>query len=71
MTIAKLDKTMDRKCGAYLVDAFPGACEGQGEFAQCVDTLVGCRACLMINAMDDLSKDCDGFDDGTLNASCQ
>lgn len=68
--IASLDNTMDRKCGAYLADAFPGVCAGQAEFAQCVDTLVECRACLMINAMDDLSKDCDAFDDGVLNDSC-
>tara|TARA_B100000315_G_scaffold185691_1_gene174850 strand:- start:55 stop:963 length:909 start_codon:yes stop_codon:yes gene_type:complete len=70
-TIAKLDKTMDRKCGDYLVDAFPGTCEGESEFAQCVDRLVECRVCKMLNAMDDLSENCDAFDDGVLNASCQ
>ena len=70
-TIAKLDKTMDRKCGDYLVAAFPGTCQGQPEFVQCVDRLVECRVCKMLNAMDDLSTNCDAFDDGTLNASCQ
>ena len=62
---------MDRKCGAYLTDAFPGSCEGESEFAQCVDTLVECRVCLMLNAMDNLTENCDAFDDGVLNASCQ
>ena len=44
---------------------------GQPEFAQCVDRLVECRVCKMLNAMDDLSTNCDAFDDGVLNASCQ
>ena len=44
---------------------------GQPEFAQCVYRLVECRVCKMLNAMDDLSTNCDAFDDGVLNASCQ
>jgi len=68
--IGKLDKTMDSRCGDYLVDAFPGKCQGQAEFAQCVDTLVECRVCLMLNSADALNRNCDSFDDDVINDSC-
>jgi hypothetical protein len=45
--------------------------EGTSGSARCVGTLVECRVYRMLNAMDDLGTNCDGFDDGALNASCQ
>jgi len=59
------------KCaGVDLDSAFPGACIGAGSFATCVDERGMCRFCLMLNAMDDLARDCDVFDDTLANGSC-
>ena len=70
-SIAKLERAIGGKCGPVLDDVFPGACQGQPQMTQCIDTLVECRVCRTLNAMDALGQDCDAFDDGLLNGSCQ
>jgi hypothetical protein len=73
---SKLRDTVDKKCilsEVQLDRAFPGECFwalGAQEVADCIDERVECRVCLMLNQMDDLSVDCDEFDDGLLNVSC-
>ncbi len=79
--VAKVAKQMAKKCGEterhllyYLTNAFPGQCSDASDasnFAQCIGDLVDCRACQMLNAFDGLNENCDAFDDGVLNASCQ
>ncbi len=55
-----------------LSDAFPGcATDAAAALATCVDETVECRVCLALNRADDLARDCDLFDDGMLNASCE
>ncbi len=55
-----------------LSTAFPGcATENAAELAICLDEVVECRVCLAVNQADDLSVDCELFDDGLVNASCQ
>jgi choice-of-anchor B domain-containing protein len=59
------------KCAGVDRDAaFPGACVGAGDFATCVDERGACRACLLLNGMDGLARDCDLLDDGVADASC-
>ena len=41
-----------------------------GAVAVCVDRAAECRVCIAVNQADDLSLDCDFFDDGLPNASC-
>ncbi len=69
----KLSGKVTKKCTAKGVDlaaAFPASCIRTADFASRVDRLVECRACLLMNAMDDLAYDCDGFDDGAINGTC-
>jgi len=69
--IVKLTDTVASKCtGVDLSLAFPGSCAGAPAFADCVDVLVECRVCRMLNLMDGLALDCDDFDDGAINGSC-
>ena len=71
--VAKLDRKLSKKCGPHLVSAFPGQCAGASDttlFASCVDRLVECRVCRMLNATDALTADCDLFDDSILNSTC-
>ena len=58
---------------ARLVDlglAFPGKCADAGDFVACINALVKCRVCLVLDAMDGMRADCDAFDDALPNASC-
>ncbi len=69
--VAKLGPTITKKCpGVNIAAAFPGVCASAIDFPACVDTRVECRACLMLDAMDGLGRDCDLFDDGVANGSC-
>ena len=72
----KLADTAKKKCtdeGQNTDVLFPGDCVGQtGDpaFGACVDRLVECRVCKMLNDVDGLQVDCDLFDDALANASC-
>jgi hypothetical protein len=66
----KLGDDVGKKCGGGLdLDAlFPG-CAGD-PLAECLDQKVECLACLALNAIDWLNRDCDLFDDASPNGSC-
>ena len=52
--------------------AFP-ACGVTGDVEAthaCLEPRIECRVCLALNAGDDLMRDCDDFDDASLNGSC-
>jgi hypothetical protein len=67
--VTKLDASIDKKCDGVDTDAaFPG-CSGE-DLGDCLDRLVECRVCEALNAVDDLNRDCDDFDDGMANGSC-
>lgn len=71
--VSKLGRKLSKKCGPYLVAAFPGQCATAADttvFAGCVDRIVECRVCRMLNATDALDENCDLFDDGVLNSTC-
>jgi hypothetical protein len=70
-----LDNTLTSDCDATSVTnvSFPGPeCNGlTGATAEaCIVARVRCRTCLMINAEDGLSSDCDKFDNGSADVSC-
>jgi hypothetical protein len=73
---AKLVDAASKNCIVPAQDTdvlFPGGCVGETgtpAFANCIDRLVECRTCRLINAMDGLGVDCDLFDDGLANGSC-
>jgi hypothetical protein len=52
--------------------SFPGVCNGltNTNLQSCLNERARCRFCLMANAMDGLTVDCDAFDDGVSNTSC-
>ena len=71
----KLVDKLQKKCSNDL-DAFPGcndpnAPASAAELGACLDRLVECRACLALNDVDGLERNCDLFDDGLTNNSCQ
>ncbi len=71
--ITKLGESIDKKCASVdTASALPGLCAGltSTNLRDCIDRRVECRVCLTLNAMDDLSVDCDLFDDGAGNGSC-
>ena len=72
--VAKLGTDIAKKCDALGVTttSFPGTCTGRSgnALAQCLDRLAECRVCQAINAMDALLVNCDLFDDGAANGTC-
>jgi hypothetical protein len=72
--VALLTTTLQDQCEDTGVTgvSFPGVCNGlTGNTARdCIVRLARCRTCLMINAMDGLSADCDDFDNGAADTTC-
>jgi hypothetical protein len=66
-------KVLPRTCGGVdLLAAFPGCGTADpGGLASCLDEAVACGVCLGLSEADGLGADCDLFDDGVANASCQ
>jgi hypothetical protein len=66
----KCGADMAKKCsGTPNDDLFPG-CAGQN-LATCLDVKVECELCKALNRLDGLSRDCDDFDDGVINETCE
>jgi len=67
--VTKLGQQISKKCTGQSTDQlFPGC--GQEDLATCVDRVAECRACLLLDVVDGLARDCDVFDDGNSNGSC-
>jgi cysteine-rich repeat protein len=64
------DKISERCPDVSQPGAFPGACFDAPELADCIDRLVECRVCLLLDEADGLNQDCDLLDDGALNNTC-
>ena len=68
---AEVVKTCD---GAGVTEAFPtGDCAtlSGSDLGTCLNVNVQCRACRIASIIDGLAVDCDLFDDGTVNQSCE
>lgn len=72
-----------KACDTKLVEKISASCTGNlgvfagcdtpataGDLQDCLDRLVRCEVCRGLNAVDDLVRDCDTFDDDADNASC-
>ena len=78
-TTGKIRSTINKKCGSVdfpgafpQVIAIPGCgTDDPATLATCLDQIVECQVCLALNQADRLSRDCDEFDDGLTNGSCQ
>lgn len=68
--VAGLDKTISKKCAVSNVDALIPGCAGQS-LQPCLDQKVECEVCKALNALDGLARNCDEFDDGSINGSCE
>jgi hypothetical protein len=71
--VDKLNTDITKKCDTPgVTGAFPGSCSSLSgsPLGACLDVLVECRVCQMLNEMDGLAVDCDLFDDQTANQSC-
>ncbi|MFT4569777.1 MAG: hypothetical protein ACI8TX_002248 [Hyphomicrobiaceae bacterium] len=75
----KLSGILTKKCaggsGGFLATAFPGSCVADtgstATLAPCVEQVLRCRACRLLNEADGLDVDCDLFDDGVEQDSCE
>jgi cysteine-rich repeat protein len=66
----KLAATISRRCGGNPVMLLPGACAMASDGAHCLGGRVDCRICTMFNGTAALVQDCDAFDDGVDNGTC-
>jgi len=70
----KLIDAVTKKCDGLsnLDDLIPGCtgAVGPAALAACLDQKVECEVCEALNALDGLDRNCDEFDDGMLNQSC-
>jgi YVTN family beta-propeller protein len=73
-TTALAQKTAEKCTGQPLGTLFPGACaasQDPGTLAACAAASARCRFCQSLNATDAMTLDCDAFDDGAADGSCQ
>ena len=70
----KLSEKLSKKCSSVdLEAAFPGECsdsENLTDLRECLDRIVECEVCMVLNKVGGLGRDCDLFDDGVANGSC-
>jgi hypothetical protein len=69
-SLTKLGKSIADKCTGDRAILLPGPCGTARNIAYCIESHVECRVCRMLTAAADLSRDCDVFDDGIDNGSC-
>jgi cysteine-rich repeat protein len=55
---------------AQLIPGFCGQAVGVLDFGLCMDSIVRCRTCLLVNSINGLDEDCDGFDNGIVDGTC-
>jgi hypothetical protein len=67
-----LRRAVDTYCAGVNMDqAFPGRCVGSSDFTQCANESTDCRICVSQNTADDLNEDCDLYDNGVNDNSCE
>ena len=68
----KLASVIEKKCAdaGSTQMVFAGACASASSVAECLRDRIDCRVCEALEWTDSLTVDCDTFDDGMANASC-
>jgi hypothetical protein len=71
----KLTDKIERACQGDLASLFPGTCSGGAGtplgLAQCADEAARCRGCKAAEGFGALTLDCEEFDNGLVDSSCQ
>jgi cysteine-rich repeat protein len=62
--------TVSKKCGTTNNDALFPPCAGQ-DLATCIDQKIECEVCKALDTFDGFRRNCDEFDDGVVNESCE
>jgi len=69
-----IHKDMLKKCvdkGLDPSELFPPCADADPlTVSLCIEAAVECAVCVALNTADDLTRDCDSFDDGVVNGSC-
>jgi hypothetical protein len=65
-----LGGTIGKNCGTTNNDALFAPCAGR-DLGACIDQKIDCEVCKALNALDGLDRNCDQFDDGVMNDSCE
>jgi hypothetical protein len=72
---SKLADKAGRSCEGDLTNLFPGTCSDRAgtasNLAECANEVARCRACKAAEGFGALTLDCDGFDNGLADSSCQ
>jgi hypothetical protein len=72
---SRLVDRVERKCEGDLASLFPGTCSGRAgtasSLAQCADEVARCRSCKAAAGFAALTLDCERFDNGEADSSCQ
>lgn len=71
--VGKLGKAIAKKCPATVTDPLPGGyCSGLNGDAlrDCIDDWTRCTLCHAVSGANQIGVDCDVFDDGLDNATC-
>jgi hypothetical protein len=72
---SKLTDKAERTCEGDLTNLFPGTCSDRAgtasNLAECANEVARCRACKAAEGFGALTLDCDGFDNGLADSSCQ
>ncbi len=67
----RLSEDLTKRCSVMgYANAFPGVCAGASEVVPCLNTQVDCSVCRILVEGSDAGVDCDAFDDGIGNDSC-
>jgi hypothetical protein len=70
--VTKLGATVQKSCiAASVTGAFPGDCAGPGDPTACLNRVSRCRVCQAVNDADGFFINCDNFDNGALDATCE
>ncbi len=66
---------IERACQGDLASLFPGTCSGRAgtasDLAQCLNEAARCRGCKAAEGFGALTLDCEEFDNGLADSSCQ
>ncbi len=69
--VAKLAKAIESKCYGNAAELLPGPCGGASAVAACLADRVDCAVCKAFDAAHALGADCDQFDNGLSDVSCE
>lgn len=67
----RVRRTLSRSCAGSGMDPFSDACNPGETVAQCTERVASCAVCTTTNGVSGLTTNCDQFDDGDANGTCE